>query len=71
MSLVKVLVNNGFLCLHIQEVIAKKLSVWHTEPPSPDDKPQPIILYYKNMMSSSYREDEKLLGTLLSEVWKI
>ena len=41
------------------------MSAWHSELPAPDDKPQPIILYYKNVMSSSYREDEKAIKDIV------
>ena len=46
-----VLVNNG---------TDKKMSGWHSELPVSDDEPQPIILYYKNVMSF-YKEDESAI----------
>jgi hypothetical protein len=59
--LTNVLINNGFLRSEIQEVIAEKMKIRHSnETPPSDDKPPPITLYYKNYMSNAYREDEKV-----------
>ena len=63
--LTKVLVSNGFLRSDIQMVTVKKMSAWHSDLPAPGDKPQPIILCYKNVMSSSYREDVKAIKDIV------
>lgn len=64
--LTNVLINNGFLRSEIQEVINKKMEIWHSnETPPPDDKPPPLTLYYKNQMSSAYKEDEKIMKDII------
>jgi hypothetical protein len=61
-----VLINNGFLCSEIQDQIAEKMKIWHSnDTPPPDDKPPPITLYYKNYMSNAYQEDEKIMKDII------
>jgi hypothetical protein len=62
----KVLVNNGFSKVEVQNAIHKKMENWHKEEPPPkDDKPPPIVLYYKNHMSDKYVEDEKVIKDII------
>ena len=62
----QLLSNNGYPRNEIDEIIKKHLDKFVAQPPPQQETHNVIKLYYKNHMSSSYKEEEKCLKKIIS-----
>ena len=60
----RLLANNGYPQQEVEDIIKKRLDTFMNTPSQQQDTPK-ITLYYKNTMSTCYREDEKALKNIV------
>ena len=65
--LTQVLVNNGYRNTDITNAIKTAMDKYHSPTSSPNDENNIIKLYYKNHMSTQYREEEQAIKDIVKK----
>ena len=64
----QVLSNNGYSSEKVHRAISRHLNKWYGQLPSPQNQTaEPIKLYYKGVMSTAYKTDERVLRDIIQK----